>query len=396
MQVRLSPRKSTVSNKPKNKTAKNRPDYPSTNVSSPSPAIQRKTINQYMYKEDDEEEDEECFMVPTQRGKIRDPMVIGDDEGSDWAPVRDANPRRPKQQKPLGAPITVDQRISGLDDIQMDVLENFMREAKNKIKNIKVKKNIRSAPFSDTILREMCLDLPRNEKEMLAIPNINADMVATYGKSFLPLINETRNAFGCNRPVPKHPVSRQLSKVQFNELDSDEDDERPLDPNHQNVIDLCYSDEDGQQPELDAESVASVGDSNEDDEDHDDNVVHTSHYFNPPSLPPAVVEFNRRISQAEAARPSAPHKTPTPAPPGAGSSKPFFKKKFSSRKKGSGGAGRTYGGVSKRASNGTRKSGSFGAARKTPGAGRGGNKRSDGGGAARGGGPWSSIMAMPT
>jgi bloom syndrome protein len=413
MQVRVTPRKKAAAQKePKKKAPKNRPDYPSTNVSSPVRGAPKRSIKSYAFNPDDDEGHRGAALQPP-RGKSRvryDDFVMPDDDDdddyNDFAPVREAKtPRRQPNQKAHSAPITVDERLSGLDDLQKDILRDYMTGAKNAIQDLKFKKGLKFAPFSDVILREMGLNLPVNTEEMLAIPGIDPEKVKLYGKRFLILIKNTRELFesaGC-LPVPRPllqraPVEEDEGDEEYEEYEDDDDyEERPADPNHRIEIDLLgESDGDGEgrvQAHAENESVASMGDYEEDDDDE----LHTSHHFNHP-VNPEVEAFNRRFSQAEAARPNPRPKASSvarPAVPRAGSSRPPHKKK-NFRKRSSGGGGDTYAGVKKRGASkalGAKRTGGSGGSRRTPSNG-GGNRRSGGG--AGGGGGWSGIMAMPT
>jgi bloom syndrome protein len=413
MQVRVSPRKKVAAqNEPKKRTPKNRSDYPSTNVSSPVRGAPKRSIKSYAYNPDDDEGHRGAALQPP-RGKSRvryDNFVIPDDDDdddddyNDFAPVRDAQTtRRWPNQKARSAPITVDERLNGLDDLQKDILRDYMTGAKNAIQDLKFKKGLKFAPFSDVILREMGLNLPINTEEMLAIPSINPEMVKLYGKRFLILIKNTRELFesaGC-LPEPIHLLQR--APVEGDEGDEeyeDDDDyeERPADPNHRIEIDLLgESDGDGEgraQVHGENESVVSMGDYEEDEDDE----LHTSHHFNHP-VNPEVEAFNRRFSQAEAARPNSRPKASSVARPAVakvGSSRPPYKKK-NFRRRSSGGGGDAYAGVKKRggskAPGAKRIGGGASGSRKTPSNGAG-NRRSGGG--AGGGGGWNGIMAMPT
>lgn len=397
MQVRVTPRKKAVVQKePKKKAPKNRLEYPSTNVSSPVRGPPKRSIKSYTYNQDDVEANRRAAPQPS-RGTSRvrydnDFVIPEDDDDSDFEPIREARPLPQPKQKTRSPAITVDERLSGLDELQLDILHDYMAGAKNAIKDLKFKKGLKFAPFSDTILREMGLDLPISIEEMLKIPGIDAEMVRLYGKRFLILINNTREMYISSNclPAPRHLVRRPQFGGEDGDEESDDDDyeERPADPNHRIEIDLLgESDGDGHgqsQVQADNESVASMGDFEEDDEEE---TVHTSRFFNH-TVNPDVEAFNRRFSQAEPARPAPRSKAPSAAR--AGSTKPPFRKK-NFRKRAS---GDTYAGVKKRGSskapNARRASGA--GSRKPPSNGSG-NRRSGGDGG--GGGGWGGIMAMP-
>ncbi|KAF1946676.1 hypothetical protein EJ02DRAFT_393754 [Clathrospora elynae] len=401
LQVRSSPRKPRAKAPAAKKTKK--PQYPSTNVSSPVKAPKQK-IRSFAYNKADED-DEDAFDAPrhptrttTARGYQADEFVVDDEEDGDFAPVRVAKSARPAKAKGLGAPITVDQRTAELSPLQNDVLRDFMVGAKSMRKGIMERKGHRDAIFTDTVLREMGIDLPQNLEEMKAIPGIRPEMVDLYGKHFLPLINNTRNYYADEVPIPRNlEIRRRQSHRSRVVHEVSDDDEAVDDQNHRLVIDLC-----GETDEIpgavEFESDTSYGDFEEDeDDDDDDDAVHTSHHFGQ-HPDPDVADFNNRYQGLGGGPVASTSKAPKAPTSRAGSKAPGagYKKKGSFRKKGSGSfGGKSFGGVKKRATKvtGSRASGGAATARR-PSA---GNSRGGGGsgGAVQGGG-WGSIMAMPT
>lgn len=133
------------------------------------------------------------------------------------------------------------------------------------------------APFTDTILREMAINFPQSkylqsmipflltmadEAEMLEIPNIDPDKIARYGKTFLNLIRNAHRGYE--------------AMMQQNE-------DRPQDPNHVNVIDIS-SDDDHE----------DAGDLDEfDGEEESQEECRPSRYFQS-SVDPEVDAFNAR------------------------------------------------------------------------------------------------------
>ncbi|PVI06881.1 hypothetical protein DM02DRAFT_723848 [Periconia macrospinosa] len=386
MQIRVMPRK-TQFKEPKKKATKTRAEYPSTNVSSPVRPAAKRNIRDFVYNADDNDDDSYYEEAPRpSRKNSRNAHQQDPDEEEDefgFAPIRvakrsGATTLPPK--KPRGPPITVDERIAGLNDLQKDVLEDFMSRAKDMIRKLKMQ-GVRHTPFSDTILREMCLELPRNKREMLALPRIKPEMVELHGKSFLELVKTTRTFYESTGGAPLP------SQAQYADEDEEEeeDEEAPvMDPNHNNVIDLCDDDSDQENVDQRAveadDSTTSYSDIDMDDDDEERQV---SHYF-PHPIDPSVASFNDRYSQIESQRPN-----PRPKPPagkslrGAGSSKPLFKKKSSWRKKGSASysRGATPGGVKKK-----------GTARKSGGSTAGGSRKT----ATAASKGVSGIAAMPT
>lgn len=373
-----------------------RTEYPSTNISSPVQGPSKQSIQQYAYHDDDDDDDDYFEDIQQKPSKNR---KHSKDDGFDvdFEPTRKTKPSASNKRKALGPPITVDERIASLDDTQRDILEDFMRGAKSMAEKILIVKGLRNKPFSDTVLREMGLDLPRNEAEMLAIPGINPDMVKHYGKKFLALIRNTRQFYGPHAPKLKDTAPRRRQVLEEDE--EDDDDLKPMDPNHQNVIDLVSSDMEEEEVAPGMGDEAAYFDDDGDEYDDDDGSLRVSHFFQPSAVDPQVEEFNRKASQIEAEKVTtsgamAPNTAKYSARGGSkGRSLPWTKG-GSSRRKSSGNFGKSYAGVSKRGgakkAGGARKSGSFGTKRVSGGGGGGG------GGSASGGGGWSSIMAMPT
>ena len=93
---------------------------------------------------------------------------------------------------------------------------------------------------------------------MLDIVGIDSDKVQRYGKQFLKLVHDAHRAY--EEMMQRH-------------------EDRPQDPNHQNVIDISSDDEFGDDVDLD------------DLEGDDDSQVERSQYF---QHPPDVEAFNAK------------------------------------------------------------------------------------------------------
>jgi bloom syndrome protein len=359
LQVHASPQISRTANPAKKKQPKN---VPSTNVSSPVREPKQK-IRQYTYT-GDEKEDEDYYDKPRHptrnqkaRGRAQETMDNDDsDSASGFAPVRQAKLARKTTLKGLGNPISTDERTAKLDDWQSDVLKDFMEGAKRMRRTIMVSKGHREAIFSDTVLREMGLQLPATVKEMSAIKGIKPEMVERYGKQFLPLIENTRTCYGTNLPESSNTTLQRL----HTEVE-DNDEERPMDKNHQIVIDLCNSEDEATAKPTEDESDYSFDD-NEDDEDDG---FHTSHHFTQ-HMDPEVEAFNNRMTQVQGFSGGASTSKTQKKPKQSRSSGPQNKPKYS--------------GVKKRNSYGSKRP-------------KGGNRKSGGNG---GRNALSSILAMPT
>jgi bloom syndrome protein len=392
MQVRSSPRKSRAKEPAAKKTKKQRTEIPSTNVSSPIRAPKQK-IRQYAYNGDYDDEDD-AFDVPRhpthkQRAhgfEVDDFVANDDDIDGDFPPIRVARPSKSAKSKALGHPITTDERVDELNDEQQCTFIDFMTGARKLRREIMAEKGHREPIFNDTVLQEMGLELPTDVDEMQVIPGIRPEMVNRYGKRFLPLVRNSRELYRGNVPGRRHLPLRQYTLHQVDDAEHEEDE--VLDPNHQNIIDLCSDDE--------AAIVAEDFESNyfdSDEDDDDDGEMHISHHFTQ-HVDPEVIAFNHRMTQLGPAVPKTTNTTRTLATRG-GSKASNAKKGKAPRRNGSGSFGKSYAGVKKRATKGStgRASGSTGAAKKAVGNSRQGGGNSGGGTLAA---PWSSIMAMPT
>jgi bloom syndrome protein len=363
-------------------SATTRPIYPSTNVSSPVRPT-KQSIRQYALQPAQK-------LNQSRNGYEADGFVAVDEEDNEesFEPVRAAKPRRA-----VGQPITADERMAGLGDFQKDVLNDFMEGGKKMAQAIQSKKNLRKQPFSDTVLREMGLDLPRTVQELLQIPGIDPVMVEHYGKRFLPLIDNTRAVYGQDLPTSRLQTSRRrrVPDDDDGDDDDDDDDEVPLDPNHRNVIDLTY--EDDREPlskEVDQESSYSFDEADDNDEEE---TFQTSHHFTHPPVDPRVEEYNRQRSQFEAERQTSSTSKGRSTARAANSEAPKRNLPWAGRRS-SGNHKKSYSGVKKTAAkktSGGRGSSNFGAKKRAP---RGGSRGGDGGGG--GGSEWARVMAMPT
>ena len=372
--------------------------------------MKQKNLNQYAYNQDDEEDDSyfEPARHPTRTKKSRgyeaDSFIVPDaEDDEDFAPVRVAKPSKSAKSRGLGAPITVDQRTADLNDFQNDVLRDFMGGAKSLRKDIMSHKGYREAIFTDTVLREMGIDLPQNLDEMRAIHGIRHEMVDLWGKQFLPLIENTRVVYGDHAPVPRNPLlrRRQVQRPRVvHEVSDDDDGEEVVDQNHQLVVDLCSDDDAPVPAPIESESDYFFDDGDDFEEEDDDGAVHISHHFTQ-NQDPEVAHFNSRWSQLGPAIGDGSTAKPAKAPTSrAGSKAPgAANKKRPFRRNGSGSfGGKGYAGVKKRGPKAAGGRASGGATSTKRAAGGGGRRAGGAGGSTggAGGGGWSSVMAMPT
>ncbi|KAL4979049.1 hypothetical protein BDW66DRAFT_148541 [Aspergillus desertorum] len=180
----------------------------STNVSSPVELANPRRLERYRYADSAANESDTNL----------------DSDG--FEKVRIAGRRERKKKNLPGPPITQDDRFDQLDHLHRAVAEDFMVYAKNYCQEVVMDKGLRNQPFSDTILREMAMVLPRDadtgtdKREMLHIPNIDPDKVHRYGDKILKLIRDTQ---------------QRLSELK---QEGDDVDGVVPDPNHHNVINV--------------------------------------------------------------------------------------------------------------------------------------------------------------
>ncbi|OJD37955.1 family helicase [Diplodia corticola] len=352
--VRVSPRQ-VKGQKTKNAATKRkgtgvaaaRDDYPfSTNVSSPLQIASRVSRKTRVVDMDDDrdgfnegidaeaEDESEAFEAPPQP---RTRMIA-------------KSSKNPRQK--FGAPITTDEKMAALDELHQDVVEEFVREGRSECQKILIARNLRSHPFTDTVLREMAISFPATQRELMSLPGVDAQMVTLYGERFLKLVKRYKNNF--ESMTGQH--LQQADKVK--------------DPNHE-IIEISDEDEEDDDAQFEDEVDLDAEESSEECR---------SSYFRKPEVDPELEAFNVRYSQAQTSTRSA----ATPAAGRAGRSAAGARRYSSGQKA-----------YPRR--KGSRKS-STGYAKKVT-----GRKRDSGGGAGgsskpsrKGGGGGFGIAAMPT
>ncbi|KFY40065.1 hypothetical protein V494_03676 [Pseudogymnoascus sp. VKM F-4513 (FW-928)] len=247
----------------------------STNVSSPvsMAANRRKGKNRYIddeAEEDDEEEEEsdnygfeDGFIVPD------DHLSTDDEEDDDFEPVRQGN--RPalfqRSKRDVGPRITNDVLMSeaNLSELHSHVIQNFLIEAKKLDEEIRNSRGIRKPIFTETQLRAMCINWMLELKDIKRIEGVNQEQVQKFGPKFVTLIRRFHAEYD--------------SMVRDNE-------DRDMDHNHRNVIDLVSDNDDA---EFD-----------DDDEDDEERVSQgeTSQWFQDRQVNSATHAFNQRIADA--------------------------------------------------------------------------------------------------
>lgn len=339
-------------------------DYPSTNVSSPIQGLARgrkaalatSALHPNGYGRDSfviSDPDDEDYQAPDNED-FEDEDAFEDS----FEPIRTLQTAHSRKNKPSGQPITMDERLANLDEMHREIIENFVQEAKKKAQEILISKNLRTAPFTDSIFREMAISFPVTEYQMSLLPGINQDHVKRYSKPFLQIIKQAR----------LHYEAITMNRVQ--------------DPNHETVIDLVSDEEQEEEENYGSFDESDLGEGTE----------QRSSYFKTSAQ---VAAFNRELNTAaEAAARAMPPPRDVPTTQGA---------KGSSSRRTSAGSGRggrsnyTKGSTTKRrTSSGVTKKRGGASGSKTGSLGKFAYGSGGAGSSRRGGGGGGGIGMMPT
>lgn len=132
IQIRVSPKSNKVrATEPvKNRrtgAAISRPEYPlSTNVSSPIQAVSRRRVQQQrpQVASDLNEYSHDDFVISD------NDYADSDDESDRFEPVREAGKPERSNARKLGPPITIDEKLEGVDPAHRFVIDDFLVRAK--------------------------------------------------------------------------------------------------------------------------------------------------------------------------------------------------------------------------------------------------------------------------
>ncbi|KAH7181170.1 hypothetical protein DER46DRAFT_34986 [Fusarium sp. MPI-SDFR-AT-0072] len=179
-------------------------------------------------------------------------FVVDDDDDYDDAfdNLPQHRPAKPPSRT-SGAPILVDTDMGSLDEIHRDMVESFVREAKQTEEKIRNQKSLRRPLFTDKDFRLMAIHWTTSLEKMRRIPSIDPDKVNDYGPRILRILQKHYNHY------------REAMDPRSGSRDQD-------------VVDLISS-----EVEMDDEGL--------EDEDGED-----SHYFNGSSRPD-VQAFHSRL-----------------------------------------------------------------------------------------------------
>ncbi|KXS97103.1 hypothetical protein AC579_1065 [Pseudocercospora musae] len=280
MQIRSSPRAAKTVKKPTKKKSDETTAKPlpmSTNVSSPVQAVSKRkkaaaqpTANHSRHVNDYERDG---FVVDDQSEDSFGEDAETDDDYYAPAPEPIGPQHRRGVPQPRGRAITIDDTMSNLSELHKDVVVQFEQEAEQKCKALMSKNfHLKSQPFTNTILRQMAIHWTETPEQMLRIPNIDRERVDRWGKLFCKLVKKF------------HDHYREMMGPQAAPDDDGDDDEQPLDPNHQNVIDLVSEDED------------EGGGGFEDFVDDEEEGVESQYFAGAQRKAPDVEDFNNQLA----------------------------------------------------------------------------------------------------
>lgn len=148
IQIRLSPNGKTKIKPTKKQretgVAASHPDFPSTNISSPIQAASRRRAKQankaaqmlelrkFEYVNEEEDHD-----IVVNDDEYEAPVYDAEDDSEDdFEPVREKGKTRVVSKRPLGPPITTDEKIERLPELHRAVVEDFLIAAKEESRKV--------------------------------------------------------------------------------------------------------------------------------------------------------------------------------------------------------------------------------------------------------------------
>lgn len=235
-------------------------EYPaSTNVSSPIHPRPRRNFARHAQVQESSEDDD-------------------DQDSEGFAPVKEYGVPRTQKKSRMGPSITKDRKMARLDDAHRHVLEVFMEEARNEVSKIMFRNDLRQRQVTDSLLREIGVNFPENDEELVRISGLNAETYKLFGPTLLRLVKSARNNYDAI-------MAAQGEDLDPNEEASQDEDVyhrhkarqgQAQDPNHNLVVEISDDEVDN-------------GEFSASDEDLDE--TESSHYF---SVNDQVSQFNNK------------------------------------------------------------------------------------------------------
>lgn len=186
-------------------------DYPaSTNVSSPVTARSKR--------------------IHGRRAQIQDSSEDEEDQDEGFAPIKDFGIPRAQKKSRMGPPITKDRKMGQLNDVHRQVLDVFIADARNAITRIMFEKGLGQRQVTDSLLREIGVKFPKNEKELVRITSntLNPETQKIFGPTLLRLVNIASDNYDAI-------MAAQGNDLELNNAESEEED---MDPNHNIVVEI--------------------------------------------------------------------------------------------------------------------------------------------------------------
>lgn len=377
MKISTSPPKEKTVNAPtkKSKSTKRQKELPmSTNVSSPlqgpskrkkadvqTKVERRKHANGYA---------DDGFVVEDEPG------FSADESDDGFEPIRTVSTKVPERRAPakgLTAPIASDVLMDSLDPVKRYLVNDSVKAAIKKLKQIMKREKLMWMPFTETMLRIMFINSLDTKEKLQTIPGIDYERINLYGQHMIKLVKEY--------------IGRLAECAENDNLNNDDGDppadeeceEEPTN-DHQHEKNVIVIDSEGEPGEEDDYGL-------EDDDDAYD-LGEQSRHFAPQSIPKEVAEWNagfvQPVNQAQTNFPDSQTQKKVTA-------KKYVAKDKSQATSHESGARRTNSGGG---GGGSSRSMSKGSAKTAAGKGESNTGRRRGGGGARGG--FSGISMMPT
>ncbi|KAH8815331.1 hypothetical protein F5884DRAFT_771968 [Xylogone sp. PMI_703] len=293
--------------------------------------------------------------------------TFDDDVESDdgFEPVRDSSSFSRQRQQPsrLGPPITADS-MQALPELHQVMVHQFVDAARDIERDIQIKQDIRRPLFTTRDYREMAINWTSTLEAMSEIPGIDREKVRRYGSKFLKLIEEYHT---------NYDVAMGMNE-----------DDRDIDPNHQNVIDLVSDGED--YGEYGSDSFIDDGDLEFDEDINLDDGEVPSSYFDRPSHRESEGAFGRSMTTERGTKPG---RSTTPKVAAVGRNNWKGKGRSGFRKSG---GGRRSTGSASGANSSNRRTSSGGVTKKRTSF---GSKKSSGNNSSRPGNAFAKYAAKP-
>ncbi|KAK4239711.1 hypothetical protein C8A03DRAFT_13929 [Achaetomium macrosporum] len=283
------------------KTARSRRPPPSTNVSSPVPAVSKrrksKSVATTLLDEEDSDGESNAVRDLTAHGYDKDGFVVSDQEmeedAFDPVPLRRRPPPKRRQQTldELGPPISRDPCLeeAHIDDIHRDIVEAFVETAHEMDENVRNKHGLRRPIFTEQQYREMAIRWTTTVALMYTIRGVDKSKVDLYGAKFASLVQQFHKQYqemmgqaAQSSSAAAEIAPKKSKKKEFVDLISDDEDyaiSEPRSVRFRRGQEVYSEGEDHDGDEGEDELEEEVVDEGEDDEDEDEEALEASRYF---------------------------------------------------------------------------------------------------------------------